>query len=402
METNRLIMKYAFPLLILFSLLDLTTAQEPAAQGSIAQEFVPKAKWTKEQIENPPARDLKVDLLREPFEVPLEKSAPPFLAERKYVAIIRLPMPVVEGRKPSPETPVTAGKFSDGYLLWPGAPIRPRESSSSYRGRESSSSEPNQAQLKQFLTHVPAGTLDKETIAFFQSAEVDQGVFQFIGRRDTPDGILQQEFRIFGKSADECERLAKGLMTLLDYGFSRPLQLGMMEYREEIASYLKTSKAKLDNREWETELEKVSKRLVELKEFTVEMLPTLRQQQLVLEVNLAGTTAQIKACEKLLEGKELSIARRSRLEDIKIQAEIELAGHQAQRSTVADYIAKVNQRTSLSDQERNLTQEIESARRFQIEGPARLSGVDANLEYFAPLKVVDNKIVIRPVAWITR
>ncbi|WP_254510028.1 hypothetical protein [Anatilimnocola floriformis] len=384
-------MKYAFSLFVAMLLAGVAIAQQPSVK-----ELIPKAKWTKEQIENPPARVLKMNLRAEPIKEVLREASRPIFGERTFMVTIILDIPKIEGRPRSNEwsryldrSKLPMGNFSDGYLLLPEITY----------GR--TSHEKNATQLKYLLTQAPEGSIDKETVAFFKSPEASSKVFGFSGRISLSNGVFLQEFRILCKSKEECERCAKGLMTLLDYGFSRPLQLRLLQKREELVAEIATARKQLV--ENEKELTQVDKRLTEFKDFTPEMLPTLRQQQIALDVDLAGTMARIKACEALLAATRpaLSADRRASVEDTKIQAEINLAGYQAQRITLLEFVSQVKEKIILSDRRNLLRSDLNVLRKVLESRPGLIQEIDADLDFVAPLKVADDQFVVQPIEWTT-
>lgn len=368
------------------------------AQDAATEELVPPAKWTKKQIESPPVRELKVDVTSEAYQIPVKdleehNSAFRSLDERKFMAVLQIVVPTPEGRLRNwssslDRTSMQAARFDGGYLLFPGASSRATGGS-------------NLTQFKNLLTHVATGALDKETAAFFQSEYVDHGLLLFISQRRSTDGTIRQEFRIFGKSAEECERRVKGLLTLLDYGFSRPLQLKLLQKREELEGEVKTSKKELQ--EAQAELERVARRITEFNDFTVDMLPVLRQQQMALEVDLAGTVARVKACDRLLESTRpaLSPERRASVEDTKIQAEIDLSGFQAKRTTLLEFLVKAKEKSDLTNRQRELQDDIMTARQVISSRPRQCQDIDVDLDFVAPVKVVDDKFLIQPIKWIS-
>ena len=82
-------------------------------------------------------------------------------------------------------------------------------------------------------------------------------------------------------------------------------------------------------------------------DFTPDMLPNLRVQQLQLEVDLAGVKARIAACDRLLAGTALKPERRSQVEDLKVAAEIEFSGFEARLTKSNEIITRVKSKIDL-------------------------------------------------------
>ena len=134
-------------------------------------------------------------------------------------------------------------------------------------------------------------------------------------------------------------------------------------------------------------------------DFTPDMLSILRVQQLQLDVDLAGVKARIAACERLLAQPALKAERRNQIEDIKVAAEIELSGFEARRTKSNEFIGKVKTKVDLLN--KFSTAEVSLANApITIGGlEEQIKTIDAAIRAYAPLPLVDNKVVVQPLEW---
>jgi hypothetical protein len=125
----------------------------------------------------------------------------------------------------------------------------------------------------------------------------------------------------------------------------------------------------------------------------------LRVQQLQLDVDLAGVKARIAACDRLLSGTTLKPERRSQVEDLKVAAEIEFSGFEARLTKSNEIIGKVKTKVDLLSK---LSTAQRSAQRSggtvqQLE--EQIKSIDVAIRAYAPLPLVDNKVIIQPLEW---
>lgn len=402
-----------FALLALLALPSLVHAQPGSEQAAprqnsspqTAENDIPQSEWTAKRVENPPHRELKVEVATKPRDIPLR----PELVEQKFLAEVRIAQPVLDShlrmfrrgaqRQSSLPEELDALRYVNNFiLLEPGI----------YRGN--SPIPKLSTNVAGWLKHVPADRLTADERAFFESPAVDQGLLSFysepvggVGFRGS-SSQQGQAFYVFGRTEKECEARAKSLLTILDYGFSRPIQQHLLTQRQELDARLATTQA---NREaTQAELARLAKELKDYSDYSEDILPGLRQQQMALEVDLAGTMARIEACNILLakptDKGGLSQERRGTVEDTKIQAEISLAGFRSQRAKLEEFVKKAKTRAELDVRQLMAEQRVSVLSNEMAALQGRTLEAEAQLAYFAPVTVVDDTIVVHPVQWTTR
>jgi hypothetical protein len=381
-------------------------------------ESLPPSKWNDERVQKPTRPPLKVEVSPMPREIQLR----PALVEQKFLAEVRIAPPDIQAhqvwnrgilRRSLPDDLMLLRSVGDHYLL------DPNLTRMTPKGPSLSKS------VAAWLKHVPPGKIPADELKFFESDEVDLGLLMlasydagFSGRGFGGGGYSgseygsdpgpvensTQSFYVFGRTEKECETRAKTLLTILDYGFTRPIQQHLLTQRQELDAKLATTQA---NREaTNAELARLAKELKDYSDYSEDILPGLRQQQMALEVDLAGTTARIEACNLLLakptDKGGLSQERRGTVEDTKIQAEISLAGFQSQRAKLEEFVKKAKTRAELDVRQLMAEQRVSVLTNEIATLQGRILETEAQLAYFAPVTVVDDKIVVHPVQWATR
>jgi hypothetical protein len=201
---------------------------------------------------------------------------------------------------------------------------------------------------------------------------------------------------VLGATRDQAEARAKALLTILDQGFSRPIQIGLFQIRGEMCRQYRDSQEKVEaaKKEYQT----LQAEFKEYAEFPSDTLAGLRVQLFQWDAELAGLQAKIEACDKLLSAGAAG-DRRQQIEEAKVAAEIELAGCTARRAKSADFIAKVKRRDELA------SKRDEASNRWGLAGGAsnNIAGgikvIDEEIETFGPVQVVDDTVIIQPVEW---
>jgi len=249
------------------------------------------------------------------------------------------------------------------------------------------------------IQFLPEGNpIAKAELEFFADPQTMAGLvtmFPFVNEKESV--ARSWRFVVLGASPEEAEKRATALITLLDLGAFRPIQLEIFKGRQLMCKNLQHERQRLSSAQMFVAA--AQKELKEYADFTPEMLPDLRVQQLQLDVDLAGVKARIATCEKLLSQPSMKPERRNQIEDLKVAAEIEYSGFEARRAKSQEFISKVKMkiellsRLSKPDFERKVAEgQIET-----YEGNIKMT--DAAIRAWTPLPLVDNKITVQPLEW---
>jgi hypothetical protein len=356
---------------------------------------------TLERLDNPPERKTKFVQADEPHKIPLNVK----LIDQKFAAIIRIELPNNRGNAFGSESNGRSfGRAGVGRSL----PIFPRDpdyeeflSLQSIRGRfflqpnvspdgQRYFNEGLDEAMKRMLAHIPAehppGKADRE---FFASAEVDKYVSTFAGGSRS-----ERAFVLLAATAEEAEQRAKTLLTILDQGFSRPIQLWLFKQRQEKCQQAEEQKHK--RAAADQQLKMIGEELQKYADYTPDTLPGLRVQQFQADAELAGLKAKIAAYEKILKDKE----RGSPLFDAKTTAEIDLLSCEARRATLVEIIGKIKLREELMEKQTAAV----TTRKRAAEGIDAISQsirrIDEDITAFGPVRLIDDQVTISPVEWV--
>lgn len=370
--------------------------------NSLTEPLAP-CPFTKDQIENPPKREVKIEQLAEPHKIKFDRPYP-WLAEQKFVVLVRLELP----------PPDTSNRSSLEY-----PDLLPRleylEDTKILTGVRSGSGVPLRTSFAGLLKGTPDDLVPKEAREYFQSPEVDRGFVTvqginterraWYGQRQEPDvenGKPMLHIWMYGKTVEECEQRARALLTLLDYGFSRTIQSEQFKQRTNYAEGLTKHQATV--RALNDELQTLKKSLQDYADLNNDMLTGLQLQQREAEIALAGVKARLAAADRLLAAADKEGAtqrRRDQLLETKLAAELDSADWEARQAKAMELVGKVKTRveltTKLATAERQLPGVQQAARHYR-DSALRL---DQELRRHAPLPVVDQKILIRPIEWST-
>ena len=359
----------------------------PAPIGVINDVDVLVTNVTLEKLDNPPKREIRFVRVMVPVKQKLVRVDPK-LIEQKYAAIVQLELPQeFEGARylREPDVEYSLQFWSDSYLL------NPRRHGDSPRNT------PQSDVLKRMLKFIPEGRQPAADELEFFTSTVDEGLLipinqQFLGIL----GPYQRGFHILAVTPDQAERRAEAFLTILDQGFSRPMQMALFKKRGPRTSELVANRKLLTATL--AEVDRIKRELESYTDFTPEMLPGLRVQQLQLDVDLAGVTARIKTCDRLLAqgGKP---ERQQQLEDAKIAAEIELSGFEARRAKSEEFVGKVKKKIELSVKHIDVQNErAKLAERIGI-NERNIHILDEVIQQHSPLPLVDGKVIIAPLEW---
>ncbi len=363
---------------------------KPADMGVINDIDVTVTDLTEEKLNNPPKREINVERVDEPLKQKLPK-ADPKLFEQKYVAILKL-----ETRKNGQSYVLNSaldGSSAPNQFIGEYPLIHPHTGYSNY-----SKLSPSEC-LQQMVKFLPAGKpIAKEELDFLADPQTFEGMLSFkIIQGRQQDFANVWSFLVLGATPEEAERRAKAFLTLLDQGAFRPIQLALLRTREPLCVQLRDQRKLAEAAPRLKDM--VQKELTAFVDFTPDMLPNLRVQQLQLDVELAGVKARIATCEKLLAQPALKTDRRNQIEDLKVAAEIEFSGFEARRTKSEEFVGKVktkiNLLSKLSAAERQLTVAGRSTHNLEV----AIRNLDATIRAYTPLPLVDNKIVLKPLEW---
>lgn len=224
---------------------------------------------------------------------------------------------------------------------------------------------------------------------------------------------------LLAATADQAKQLAQGSIQLIDYGFLAPIHQKYSPILEPVEKKLKESQVGLkEAEEKKAAAEKLLEELKDYADITPESLATLRNQQRMIAVDLAGIKARIEACNKLQAGK-VTLARNEQIETVKIVAEIDLIGLSAKRDALEDLIKKGERRVAARREASSAQNSVSSLTRDlrQIEASYKLLKSTFDPQTFfgevvflkqekpagnEPLKIerLTNTIGIRPIKWV--
>lgn len=162
------------------------------------------------------------------------------------------------------------------------------------------------------------------------------------------------EFWVTSPTSDQAKERAQGIAKMFAEGF-------FYRHQQEAARQIGVRCSRV--REIGEEIAGLKKKLLELAEsrkgsedLDLEALRTLKMQQRLLGVDIAGTMAKLEACNKVLQpeaGKTVPPARTDQVESLKVTAEIELVGLIARKRALAELVAAAEtQATWLAEKEK--------------------------------------------------
>jgi hypothetical protein len=369
---------------------------------------------TLEKLDNPPERKTKFERIEQPATMELANVK---LVDQRYVAKIRILLPYNSG---DPYSGLDGnrdfGRESEFLRLG----YEPREVTDLqvvYRWPLMSRTRVNlptsflaeapSATWQRMLTQIPADRQPAEeqrkfftapVVRDFVSVDMPKGDSQFGARFEEHGGkkITYRPFNILAATPEQAEQRAKALLTILDQGYSRPLQLNLFKQRGKFCQEFRESETKLAaiHKEYQSAAEEFK----QFSDFPDETLTGLRVQLFQWEAELAGLRAKIEACDKLLKG-DGTAERRKQIEEAKVAAEIELAGCEGRRAKSAEFIDKVKQRSVVKNKRDLAAQQFSetNSRRDQLANGVRM--IDQDIDMFGPVRLVDDAVTIQPVEW---
>jgi hypothetical protein len=376
---------------------------------------------TLEKLDNPPERKTKYEESKDPWVANLYDVK---VVDQKYVAFIHIRLPHRTGSPYSSENgDGNFGRVShylsfDEHkelaalqLVYPTAPLLATRTQDFSRSSADSSFLRRRNELQsigwqRMLAQIPPERQPaKEVQEFFKSQMVAYYVFfnppggGFTGiasRREQGELSVYRTLYVLGATRAEAEARAKALLTILDQGFSRPIQKGLLQIRGEYCQQYRDSQEKVAAAK--KEYEALQAEFKEYADFPSDTLAGLRVQLFQWDAELAGLQAKIEACDKLINAGAAG-ERAKQIEEAKVAAEIELAGCKARRAKSADFIAKVKRREELTSKRDEASNRWGRAGSQLHEIAARIQVIDEEIETFGPVRVVEDTVSIQPVEW---
>jgi hypothetical protein len=218
------------------------------------------------------------------------------------------------------------------------------------------------------------------------------GPAPFTWRFDRKEKVYR-EFLIAAPTAELAERRARALLTLLDQGFSRTLQLALYEKLDTTCKRLQELQAAIDK--YTTEEEQLADESKQYAGFKADMLEPVRLQELQLEIELAGIKARIAGCDKVLAQPGLDAERKKNVEDLKIAAEIELLAIDARRAKAAEILAKVKESTRVAIQHAQVNAMLRKSINDYKQAANQIAKIHEEMRWFAPLPLMEDKIIVQ-------
>jgi hypothetical protein len=348
---------------------------------------------TEEKLNNPPKREIKFE--RDP--VPLKRKLvrpDPKLIEQKFAVSFSLSTPKNTGGSfvyfYREGGDVFYQQFvHDNYLVAP---------SSGQGGIDVDVS--NRGWLLRLAKFTPKDRLpDEDVLSFLTGEQANQG---FINVSSFTEPEPKWYVELLASSPELAQSRAIALLTLIDQGACRAVQVAVFKSREEACAKLRT--ARIKQAAGKQMAAQINTALAPYEEFTPDMLPNLRVQQMQLDIELAGVKARIAACDRILakpsgELNKLDGDRRKQVEDLKTTAEIDLSGFTARREKSEEFISKVKKKIELLMQQAVVNSEIAGSTNLIRSLENQIREADRAIKNYAPLPLVDNKITILPLEW---
>lgn len=359
----------------------------------------------KERLANPPPRDPKIERLDEPYKRSLKNVDPQWI-EQKYMAIVRLELPkpaavpYYSTRTTALQTGTEAKStrrsdflrndatlealqhWIDGSFL-----IYPEDSVRGSQGRTTI--------IERLVKLTPENRRPAQTEIDYLAGDTPFN-WSYV-RAKQPQNEYQRVFHIPATTPELAERRARALLMLLDQGFSRTLQLALYDKLDRTCQQLQEFQKSLD--EHTAEEKQAAKELERYAGFHAGMLDPLRLQQLQLEIELAGVKARIAGCDKVLKEDGIDAERWKKVQELKTAAEIELLVIEARQAKAAEFLTKVKEAGELAAKREQAQKKLKEATMNYYQVANQISRIHDEIRWFAPLPLVDDKIVVQELEW---
>jgi hypothetical protein len=211
--------------------------------------------------------------------------------------------------------------------------------------------------------------------------------------------VVFRQLQVLAPDAEVAKQRVESLLSILDQGFSRPLQIGLFKVREENCRQLRVNDEKLTTAQAQLREADVAGKKEAV--FSADAISLLRVQHFQYETELAGLEAKIAACEKLLNA-GVPAERQKQIEEAKTASQIELAGCEARLAKSTAFLDKVKNRDELTAQQAGAIERISKAERLRQTLVERIEKIDQEIESFGPVRILGNSVIIRPVEWVKK
>jgi hypothetical protein len=210
-------------------------------------------------------------------------------------------------------------------------------------------------------------------------------------------------FIVLAPTSERVKQLTRAVVTLLDYGFSFPMQRDCLLRKKPEQEKLATLHASLT--EIEAEMAGCQKQIeafAEYEDVTQEALNGLITQQRLISVDLAGVRARIAACTKILAGRDrLRPSQVEQVEQIKITAEIELVGLEARKAAIDLIVGKTTERRELSEKLAGAQVRAASVEKRIDSAQSRIEEFQSARQRYEPLSIEGGVIPVHPIKWMS-
>lgn len=354
---------------------------------------------TLEKLDNPPERKTRFVRAEEPLKIPLNVK----LIDQKFAAHIGIEVPKFGSNPFGPGRGRSqAGRVLDifrgtedyqqmlalqliqGHFL-----LAPNTGAGDERFQSERLAQAMERMLAQIPTERAPTKADRE---FFSSTEIDKYVSTIVGGFRS-----ERTFMLLGSTAEQAELRAQTLLTILDQGFSRPIQLRLFKLREAQCQQAAEQKRKIA--EAETALKMIDQELEKYADFTPDTLAGVRVQQFQADAELAGLRAKIEAYEKLLAKANRAGGQFQQLSDAKTAAEVDLVSCEARRATIAGIIGKIKLRGEFMEKQTIAVATKDKAVATIEAIVKRIRAIDEDITAFGPVRLIDDKVTISAVEW---
>ena len=377
---------------LLFVTLLVRTSWGQAIPMAEAEQL--KTNWTLEKIENPPARTTKFVSSDKPLSIRLTRIDPTFLTQ-KFAARFELAIRNTDyAGLPRELYPVCFWPSSNlpRFFFYQGAGVPQHLDYTSSMN----------VIFERLVQQIPADKRPAdEQLSFFLKTPLDEGYLRIASISDSfqrsqlkVDDI--RTFTILAPTAELAQERAQTLLTLLDWGLSRPVQRAKWEYRASMIEEYPKSVARIE--ETKAEYAKLQQEYADFKEFTDDLRPGVKVQLAEAEADLADVTARVAECEKLLSDPTVDAAGLQQLRNLRLNLRVEIKGATARRDTLAKYMENITKANQLRGKIAAAIVERESAPKIPALDLRAAIGATRALDQLV-IHVIDDSVQIQPVKW---
>lgn len=254
--------------------------------------------------------------------------------------------------------------------------------------------------LNMLVKQAPENSLAADEIAFLTNS-ADVQCYSILGPlQDNPsqtnNKVLKYQMCIFAESAEKAKFYAESILKVADYGYTRPIQLALLQSRQNQEKLLREAIQNAPGR-----LATLQAQNAEIKRTegtVIENKAGLELLKAQIEVDTAGTESRIAACQKRMANIATDSDRFKQLDSAKLASEIELEGLQARLAKTNQQLEAIEARVVALNQYSVGQNDFQNFRRSIERAILTTDIIDKELLRYAPLRVSDNKITIQPLA----